>query len=497
MRLNASLLTQKSEKEMEYTLASELALEPDACLVLGLLEEGLDPSVETLNQSLNGLITRLQHKSSLAGHLQMQADIDGASLLIANCGKNDSYTMTSLLNYVKKTIHQLTTQCVKKAIFAFPLVENTTPHHQLEMMLQTIDATLYSQPHFKTKEKTSLLTRITFYMPGTTTTDLDSAEKIARAVTYTRTLADLPANICTPGYMSQTALNLAKELPAIKCTSFDKQAITDMKMGGVLAVSQGSDEPPYFMELVYEGAETSQQPIVLVGKGVTFDSGGISLKPPQNMNEMKYDMSGAATVLGVIKACAELKLPINLIGLIPCVENLPSGKAVKPGDVITMMNQKTVEVLNTDAEGRLILADALTFAERFNPAFVIDIATLTGAIIIALGHATTGYMTTDQRLAKLIETSAESTLDKAWRLPLYADYEEDLESPVADMINAGFDRAAGSIIAGKFLSHYTEAYPWAHLDIAGTAWTPGKKRVSTGRPVRLLVELLRHANTFC
>ena len=227
-------------------------------------------------------------------------------------------------------------------------------------------------------------------------------------------------------------------------------------MGGLLAVTQGSEEPPCFIELHYQGAEASVPPIVLIGKGVTFDAGGISLKPPANMNEMKYDMAGAATVLGALKASAALQLPINLIGLAPCTENLPSGRAVRPGDIITMMSGQTVEVLNTDAEGRLILADALTYAARFKPRYVIDIATLTGAVIMALGQVASGLMTPDDALADQLTQAAKASGDKLWRLPLWKDYEESLDSPIADMINASFERSAGALRPAYFWRNLPE-----------------------------------------
>ena len=229
-----------------------------------------------------------------------------------------------------------------------------------------------------------------------------------------------------------------------------------------------------------------------MGKGITFDSGGLSLKPADGMAEMKYDMAGAASVLGTLKACALLKLPINVVGLLACAENLPGGTAVKPGDIITSMSGQTVEIINTDAEGRLVLADALTYAERFEPRFVIDMATLTGAVIVALGNVNSGLMTNDEALAQLILSAASESEDKVWRLPLDADYQEAIDSPLADMLNATFDRSAGSITAACFLSRFTDKYRWAHLDIAGTAWVSGKKRNATGRPVSLLIQLLRH-----
>ncbi|MGL6036448.1 MAG: leucyl aminopeptidase, partial [Legionella sp.] len=255
---------------------------------------------------------------------------------------------------------------------------------------------------------------------------------------------------------------------------------------------QGSDQPPRLIDLQYKGGAENEAPIVLVGKGITFDSGGLSIKPANAMDEMKYDMAGAASVLGTIKACALLKLPVNVIGLIASAENLLGGSAVKSGDIVTSMSGQTVEIINTDAEGRLVLADALTYAERYKPEFVIDIATLTGAIIVALGSISTGLMTNDDDLAELIAMAAIESQDKVWRMPLEDAYQDAIDSPLADMINANFDRTAGSVTAACFLSRFTEKYRWAHLDIAGTAWVSGKKRNATGRPVPLLTQLIRH-----
>jgi leucyl aminopeptidase len=262
-------------------------------------------------------------------------------------------------------------------------------------------------------------------------------------------------------------------------------------MGGLLAIGQGSVEPPCFIELSYQGAG-EKSPVVLVGKGITFDAGGLSLKPANLMDEMKYDMAGAATVLGVLQTCAALNLPINVVGLIASAENLPSGTAVKPGDIITSLSGQTIEIMNTDAEGRVVLADALTYAARFKPRCVIDIATLTGAIIVALGNVYAGLFTKDEALAQNLLQASSQSRDKIWRMPMDPAYDETIESPLADMINASFDRTASSIVAATFLSRFTKDYPWAHLDVAGSAWVTGKKRIATGRPLPLLIQFLQN-----
>ncbi|HQU62441.1 MAG TPA: leucyl aminopeptidase, partial [Nitrosomonas sp.] len=275
----------------------------------------------------------------------------------------------------------------------------------------------------------------------------------------------------------------------LKATILDKKEMEKQKMGALLAVARGSHQPPKLIALEYQGAGKKDKPVVLVGKGVTFDTGGISLKPAAEMDEMKFDMSGAASVLGTIKAIAEMNLPVNVVGIIPATENMPGGSATKPGDVVTSMSGQTIEVLNTDAEGRLILCDALTYAERYDPEIVIDIATLTGACVIALGNIATGLMSNDDALAQEVIKAGEQAADRVWQLPLWDDYQELLKSNFADMANIG-GRAGGTITAACFLSRFTKKFRWAHLDIAGTAWKSGKEKGSTGRPVPLLTQFL-------
>ena len=359
-------------------------------------------------------------------------------------------------------------------------------------MVVRLDAAIYQLLDFKRdKKKQHRLESIVFSLPGSTPKALQAAIALATGVSFTRTLANLPANICTPTYLAEQATELAKQHPHIKTTVLHQADLETLGMGALLAVAKGSHEPPKLIEVHYHGAHKTP-PIVLVGKGITFDSGGISIKPANGMDEMKYDMAGAASVLGTIKACAMLQLPINLIGLLACAENMPGGGATKPGDIITTLSGQTVEIINTDAEGRLVLADALTYAEQFNPHFVLDMATLTGAIIVALGHVSTGLMTEDDALAELILSASRKSGDKAWRMPLEEAYQEAIDSPLADMVNSTFDRSAGSVTAACFLSRFTKKYRWAHLDIAGTAWVSGRKNQATGRPVPLLVALLRH-----
>jgi leucyl aminopeptidase len=318
---------------------------------------------------------------------------------------------------------------------------------------------------------------------------------VANGMELARTLGNLPGNICTPTYLGDAAKKLERTYKSLKVQVMDRKQIEALGMGSFLSVARGSDEPPRFIVLRHtpktarKPAKETAGPVVLVGKGITFDSGGISIKPAATMDEMKFDMCGAASVLGTFRALAELDIPVEVIGLIASCENMPSGKANKPGDVVTSMSGQTIEILNTDAEGRLVLCDALTYAERFKPSAVVDIATLTGACVVALGGVNSGLFSTDDGLADSLLKAGREALDTAWRMPLDDAYQEQLKSNFADIANIG-GPPAGAVTAACFLSRFAKAYRWAHLDIAGTAWRGGKEKGSTGRPVPLLMQFL-------
>ncbi|MFN7848325.1 MAG: leucyl aminopeptidase [Burkholderiales bacterium] len=318
---------------------------------------------------------------------------------------------------------------------------------------------------------------------------LNQALALAEGIQLAKDLGNLPGNRCTPGYLAQTALQLGKQFK-FKVSVLERKQIEALKMNSFLSVARGSEEPCKFIIMEYQGAAKSDTPVVLVGKGITFDTGGISLKPGAEMDEMKYDMCGAASVLGAFRAIAEMQLALNVVGLIPTTENMPSGRATKPGDIVTSMSGQTIEILNTDAEGRLILCDALTYAERYKPQAVIDIATLTGACVVALGGVHSGLFTPNDKLAAELNEAGLQALDSCWRMPVDEDYQELLKSPFADMANIG-GRWAGAVTAACFLARFTKKYDWAHLDIAGTAWKSGANKGATGRPVGLLVEFLK------
>ena len=342
----------------------------------------------------------------------------------------------------------------------------------------------------KSKPQPRKLQRVTIATPDAPSakSEFERARCVVLGVELAKEWANRPANHATPTLLALAAKALAK-LPRTRCEVLGPEQVKKLGMGSFMAVAKGSDEPLRFIVLRYEGAAKSQAPVVLVGKGITFDSGGISLKPAPEMDEMKFDMSGAASVLGVFRALGELQPACNVVGLIPACENLPDGRSVKPGDVVTSMSGQTIEILNTDAEGRLVLCDALTYAERFKPRAVVDIATLTGACMIALGGVRSGMFSPDDELASALGAAGESAQDPCWRMPLDDDYAEGLKTNFADMANVS-GRAGGAITAAKFLQRFASKFSWAHLDIAGTAWKSGAAKGATGRPVGLLVDFL-------
>lgn len=478
---------------MNYGLTSTPTHNANGCLVIGLFGNSELPEFATdIDKKYHGLITRLITKLQDNGDMAWQADIDGHSMLIVHCGDATPFTADNLTKRMTDITARLLKERVMSATICMPPLTHQTADWQVQHMLLLMDAQRYQLLEFKSQNpKPYALESVSFFLPHACNKTIEAAQGIAESISFTRTLANLPANICTPTYIGKQATQLAANHKQLKTNILNREDMHRLGMGALLAVAQGSSEPPQLIEIQYHaGGETP--PIVLVGKGVTFDSGGLSLKPADAMTEMKYDMAGAASVLGTLKACALLKLPINVVGLVACAENMLSGTAMKPGDIVTSMSGQTVEIINTDAEGRLVLADALTYAERFNPEFVLDVATLTGAVIVALGNIRTGFMTNDDDLADLIVAASQESDDRAWRLPLDTGYQDALDSPLADMVNATFDRTAGSITGACFLSRFTHKYRWAHLDIAGTAWVSGKKRNATGRPVPLLIQLLRH-----
>jgi leucyl aminopeptidase len=379
---------------------------------------------------------------------------------------------------------------VKKLVLCFA----TQPQADaIQAAVLAVAEASYVYTSTKSKPEGRALQRVVLGAPEPSKFKAVFAQSVAavKGIELAKEWANRPANHATPSLLAAAARSLAK-FPNVKCTVLGPKEVAKLEMGSFLAVAQGSEEPLRFIELRYDGTVKSEAPTVLVGKGITFDSGGISIKPAPEMDEMKFDMSGAASVLGVFRALAELKPAINVVGLIPACENLLSGRAVKPGDVVTSMSGQTIEILNTDAEGRLVLCDALTYAERFKPRAVVDIATLTGACMIALGGVRSGLFSADDELAAALVSAGESSLDLCWRLPLDEEYAEGLKTNFADVANVA-GRAGGAITAAKFLQRFTGKFPWAHLDIAGTAWKSGAAKGASGRPVALLLAYLLNA----
>ncbi|WP_312929084.1 leucyl aminopeptidase, partial [Stutzerimonas nitrititolerans] len=374
-------------------------------------------------------------------------------------------------------------------------IKGRDAYARTRILVEVLAGGQYVFDRFKSKKADARpLSRITLLSDKAEQAQIEQAANHAQAITtgmnFARDLGNLPPNVCHPSYIAEQARQLGKDFKGLKVEVLDEKKLRELGAGSFLAVSQGSDQPGCIVVMQYNGGKKGEQPYALVGKGITFDTGGISLKPGLGMDEMKYDMCGAASVLGTFRAALELQLPINLVGVLACAENMPSGGATRPGDIVTTLSGQTVEILNTDAEGRLVLCDALTYVERFKPRAVIDVATLTGACIVALGSQTSGLMSNDEELARQLLGAGQNADDRAWQLPLFDEYQEQLDSPFADIANIGGPKA-GTITAACFLSRFTKAYAWAHLDIAGTAWiSGGKEKGATGRPVPLLTQYL-------
>ncbi|RMF19011.1 MAG: leucyl aminopeptidase [Gammaproteobacteria bacterium] len=372
--------------------------------------------------------------------------------------------------------------------------ENRDAAWQASQWVTALEASRYRFDHFKSQKEEARELDCTLIL---TENEADAvseavvqAEAVARGMALTRDLANTPGNICNPIYLAEQAQDMARTYSTLKTQILDQDEMEALGMGALLAVARGSVNPPRLIVMTYTGpGAEGQSPDIIVGKGITFDSGGISLKPGEAMDEMKYDMGGAASVFGTLKALCEMNAPVHVVGIIAAAENMPDGNATRPGDIVTTLSGQTVEILNTDAEGRLVLCDALTYAQQLKPRSIVDIATLTGACIIALGHVATGILANDDTLAAELLEAARTTGDKAWQLPLWDEYDEQLKSPFADMANIG-GRPAGTITAACFLSRFTREVKWAHLDIAGTAWVSGKDKGATGRPVPLLTRWL-------
>jgi leucyl aminopeptidase len=495
---------------MQYSVKSAQADNiKTACVIVGVHEEKkLSDAAARIDRAGSGYLSALLKKGDLNGQLGRTKviykvpGIAAERVLIVGCGPLHKTGAAEYQQIHAAALRELGNGGADEAV-SFLHEIDIAGYDQTWKLRQAViycEDAGYRFDHFKQRKSNGAgLRKLAFGLSNRS--DLKSAGKalaagkaIANGMTLTKTLGNLPGNICTPTYLAKQAQALSRRYPAVKTTVLNTAQMKKLGMGSLLSVAQGSTEPPKLVVMQYRRGGKTKKPLVLVGKGITFDSGGISIKPALAMDEMKFDMCGAASVIGTMSACAELAAPVNLIGIIACAENMPSGGANKPGDIVTSMSGQTIEVLNTDAEGRLVLCDALTYAERYKPAAVIDIATLTGACIIALGRVPSGVMGNNAQLIEDLKQAGARSMDRVWELPLWDEYKSQLQSNFADLANVG-NREAGSIIGGIFLANFTSNYPWAHLDIAGTAWKSGGEKGATGRPVPLLMEyiLAKHA----
>ncbi len=492
---------------MDYSIKSDSPekLSTD-CLLLGFHpKRKLGVAATAFDEALGGLVTRLLKRDDPEGkpgdilivnHLP-EGKIE--RLILVGLGKKDELTPSLYRKSLAAAANALKATGAKQATSV--LHEAEVKDHPLEWKIrqtvEILESALYRYTRTKSEKeqgKPPKLEKLQFLLEPETDvavveTGIKQARAIANGMKLARDLGNLPGNICTPAYLAEQAEKLGKEHKKLKVKILGEAELEELGMGSFLSVSKGSREPAKLIIIEYHGASAKVKPHVLVGKGLTFDAGGISIKPAGGMDEMKYDMCGGAAVIATLGVAAELELPLNVIGLVPASENLPDGAANKPGDIVTSMAGTTIEILNTDAEGRLILCDALTYAKRYDPVAVIDTATLTGACITALGRHPSGLMGNDDALCESLIKAGETTHDRVWRLPLWEDYQEQLKSNFADVANIG-GPDGGAITAGCFLSRFAKDFKWAHIDIAGTAWKTGNEKGSTGRPVPLLSQYL-------
>ena len=476
-----------------------------ACLVVGVYERRKLSSVaRELDAASNGYLSKLLQHGDMDGKLEQTLllhSVNGVAaqrILLIGCGKENEFGLRQFKKTLNVTAKVLKEHNVRDAVIY--LSELTTKDlnlaQRIKLAAETIHHGVYQFTQLKSKndktrinlQKVILNVADAKYLPKARLA-VAMGNAVAQGVTTARDLGNLPGNICTPAYLASTAQKNAKHYSNMKVRVLKQKDMEELKMGAFLSVAKGSRQPPRLIVVEYSGGKKDDKPVVLVGKGITFDSGGISIKPSQAMDEMKFDMCGAASVLGTMVTIGELQLPINVVAIVPSCENMPDGAANKPGDVVTSMSGQTIEVLNTDAEGRLILCDALTYSEQFKPKAVIDVATLTGACVVALGKHPCGLLSNKDALVQDLLDAGTRSDDRAWQLPLWDDYQDQLKSNFADIANIGGPQA-GTITAACFLSRFTEKLDWAHLDIAGVAWESGHHKGATGRPVPLLSQYL-------
>ncbi len=495
---------------MDYSIET-LALDKlqTDCIIIGIYEnQQLSPSATTVDKLTQGIITQILKRGDIKGEnsdtllINYIPNSTIPRILLVGMGKQEALTAKLYRKALGAAISAIKTAKIKSASCSLVdiAVKNNDEQWKTRQIVEVFNDAFYQFEQTKSKKESkveleSIQILVTDAIKPKAEQGLAQGIAIAKGIDLTKLLADLPGNICTPTYLAERAKIIADNSEKMDIEVLEESDMEALGMGSFLSVSRGSRQPAKLIVLNYQGGSKDSKPIVLVGKGLTFDAGGISLKPGAGMDEMKYDMCGGASVLGTLQAAAEMNLAINIVGIVPASENMPDGDANKPGDVLTSMSGLTIEVLNTDAEGRLILCDALTYAKKFNPEVVIDLATLTGACLVALGRVPSGLLGNDDALCNDLIDASETACDSLWRLPIWEEYHEQLKSNFADLANIG-GRDAGTITAACFLSRFTEDYRWAHLDIAGTAWrSGGAKKGATGRPVPLLSQyLINRAN---
>jgi leucyl aminopeptidase len=493
---------------MEFmAIVDAKARHPAGCAVVGIYENAdLGIAARQLDKQLGGYIGKVCANGDFAAKvsdtlmLLLPPESAVQRLLLVGLGSRTGFGRKQYRKALLASAQALAKTGAADAVVYLALepVAELDVNYRARFVAEIFAVQAYKIPDLKTapKPKARRLAAINVAAADTRAAKamaegLRVGNAVGSGVAFARDLANLPPNVCTPIYLGNRALQLAKEFSSIKAKSLDENAIKALKMGAFLAVTQGSDEPPRLIVCEYRGGKKNAPPICLIGKGITFDTGGISLKDPPAMDEMKFDMSGGASVLGALRAAAQMKLPINVIAIVAACENMPSGSAVKPSDIVTSMSGQTIEILNTDAEGRLVLCDAITYSRRFKPAAVVDVATLTGACIVALGNHVSGLMSNNDDLADELEAAGTRADDRAWRMPIGEEYVDQLKSNFADIANVG-GREGGACTAASFLWKFAKDLHWAHLDVAGTAWLSGAQKSSTGRPVPLLVDFLIH-----
>jgi len=486
-----------------FVVTASAARQRTDCAIVGVYEKGaLGIAAGELDAKLGGTLSRLVKNGDVRGKLGetlLIGDVKGAPcqrIVLVGLGGRDAFARKSYRKALAAALTLVIKTGAREAVNYLSLekVRGADAYSSGRMTAEVTANALYRIPDLKSAKKppAPALKRMGVAADRSDKTaaerGLTHGQGISSGMAFMRDLANLPPNICTPSYLASAARGLARDYRGVRVNVLGEPEMRRLKMGALLSVTNGTEEPARLIVAEYRGGGSSP-PIALVGKGVTFDTGGISLKPPPAMDEMKFDMSGAASVLGTLKTVAELKLPINLVVVVPACENMPSGRATKPGDIVKTMSGQTVEILNTDAEGRLILCDALTYVRKFKPSVVIDVATLTGAVVMALGSHLSGLFGNDDGLVDQLREAGERADDRAWHLPLMEEYHEGLKSNFADFANVA-GREGGAITAACYLAKFTKDLKWAHLDVAGTAYQGGAQKGSTGRPVPLLVEYL-------